>query len=98
VKRVATFQGYCTFTDKDGDKALMRWQCRNPEVGVSRCEGDFQWMGGSGKYTGLTGDNALNSGGVPKTAAGWAVWEGGVASTGLGRRDLGVAECDRSGD
>jgi hypothetical protein len=85
VKRVATFSGYCTFTDKDGDKAFSRWQCRNPDVGVRRCEGDFQWMGGTGKYTGLTGGQFIELGRRTEDRRGLGSVERGVASARLRR-------------
>jgi hypothetical protein len=74
-KGVASNQGHCIATDRDGDKAFIVWQCRSPQPGA-RCEGDFQWTGGTGKYTGLRGKNVFNSGVVPKTTAGYSVWKG----------------------
>jgi hypothetical protein len=76
VKSIANAHGYCTVTDADGDRAYLAWKCRNPQVGVSGCEGDFQWTGGTGKYTGLTGNNTFTGGAVPKTASGYSVWKG----------------------
>jgi hypothetical protein len=63
-------------TDVDGDKAFLAYKCRNPQVGVARCEGDFQWTGGTRKYTGFTGSNTFYAGAVPKTASGYSVWKG----------------------
>lgn len=76
MKNVSNVHGYCTVTDVDGDKAFLAYKCRNPQVGVARCEGDFQWTGGTGKYTGLTGSNTFYAGAVPKTASGYSVWKG----------------------
>src|SRR5439155_27215677 len=37
--------------------AFLVWQCRSPQPGA-RCDGEFQWTGGTGKYTGLRGKNS----------------------------------------
>jgi len=66
--------GYCVVTDKDGDKAFLVWKCK----GGPRCEGDFQWTSGTGKYTGLTGNTTFyGSPTVPnKLGSGYAVYKG----------------------
>ena len=70
--------GYCVVTDKDGDRAFVVWKCK----GQPRCEGDFQWTDGTGKYTGLTGNNTFHggptvpSGTVGNRVQGYAVWKG----------------------
>lgn len=74
-KGVATNQGHCIATDRDGDKAFLLFQCRSPQPGA-RCEGEFQWTGGTGKYTGLRGKNSFNAGIIPKTTSGYSVWKG----------------------
>jgi len=74
-KGVGSNQGHCIATDRDGDKAFIVWQCRAPQHGA-RCEGDFQWTGGTGKYIGLRGKNSFNAGPVPKTTTGYSVWKG----------------------
>jgi hypothetical protein len=75
VKGAANAHGSCTATDADGDKAFVVWKCRSPQP-AARCEGDFQWTGGTGKYTGLKGANTFNGGVVPKTVSGYSVWKG----------------------
>ena len=55
--------------------AFLVWQCRSPQPGA-RCDGEFQWTGGTGKYTGLRGKNSFNAGPVPKTTSGYSVWKG----------------------
>jgi len=75
AKGVSNVHGYCIVTDSDGDKAFMAWKCRSPQLGA-RCEGEFQWIGGTGKFMGLTGNNTFNGGGVPKTVSGYALWKG----------------------
>src|SRR5215813_9412953 len=74
-KGVGTSQGHCIATDRDGDKAFIVFKCRSSQPGA-RCEGDFQWTGGTGKYTGLRGNNAFHAGSIPKTGTGYAVWKG----------------------
>jgi hypothetical protein len=75
VKGVSNAHGYCTVTDADGDKAFLAWKCKSPQPGA-RCEGDFQWTAGTGKYSGIKGNNVFHAGPVPKTASGYAVWKG----------------------
>jgi hypothetical protein len=69
--------GYCVVTDRDGDKAFIVWKCKG---GTTRCEGDFQWTGGTGKYTGLTGNNTFHGGptlpNVTNSTQGYSVWKG----------------------
>ncbi|MGH7253280.1 MAG: hypothetical protein ACREIE_05715 [Nitrospiraceae bacterium] len=74
VKGSASAHGYCTATDADGDKAFSAWKCKSQPG--ARCEGDFLWIGGTGKYTGIKGNNTFHAGPVPKTASGYAVWKG----------------------
>ena len=66
--------GYCTLTDKDGDKAFLIWkgQDTSPNVGG----GDFQWTGGTGKYSGIKGNNTYQYTGIGTTPAYSIVWEG----------------------
>jgi len=42
--------GYCVGTDKDGDKLVYVWQ-------GEKFVGTFQFTGGTGKYTGIKGNN-----------------------------------------
>jgi hypothetical protein len=66
--------GYCIVTDKDGDKAFGVWQGKSTGPNVD--EGDLQWTGGTGKYSGLKGNNTWRYIGIGTTPAGWSVWEG----------------------
>lgn len=75
TNRVSNAHGYCTITDQDGDKIYVVWKCK----GGPRCEGDFQWTGGTGKYTGIKGDNTFygvheNITGL--TLQGYSIWKG----------------------
>ena len=51
-------QGYCIVTDKDGDKAFVAWKGRK-ETEPNKGGGDFQWTGGTGKYSGIKGNNTF---------------------------------------
>jgi hypothetical protein len=51
VRGVTNANGYCVFTDEDGSKATFVWKCK----GRGRCDGEAEWMGGTGKYARLTG-------------------------------------------
>ena len=66
--------GYCIVTDKDGDKAFAVWkgQDTSPNVGG----GNFQWTGGTGKYSGIKGNNTYRYTGIGTTPAYSVVWEG----------------------
>ncbi len=55
--------GYCEITDADGDKWIMDVTEKNP------FEGEWIAVGGSGKYTGMTGKGAYKAlGEVPAVA------------------------------
>jgi len=62
--------GYCVVTDKDGDKACLVWQ------GGKGFEGDDQWTGGTGQYTGLTGNKTWRAFALPSTAQGYGLLKG----------------------
>ena len=68
----AQAHGYCTVTDEDGDKAFVIWQCK----GQPRCDGDFQWTGGTGKYTGLKGTTSFTGVPIGSTASGYSLFNG----------------------
>ena len=68
----ANLHGYCILTDSDGDQAFIAWKCNGPAL-VS-CSGDFQWTGGTGKYTGIRGDNTFQGIFVTQTE-GYALWQ-----------------------
>lgn len=66
--------GYCIVTDKDGDKAFQVWKGKDtsPNVGA----GDFQWTGGTGKYSGIKGNGTYRYTGIGTTSTYSVVWEG----------------------
>jgi hypothetical protein len=68
-------KGYCIMTDKQGDKAYLVWKCNGSFPGP--CNGDFQWTGGTGKYSGIKGNNKFYGVTIAPTASGYSVWEGG---------------------
>ena len=71
--KIVSGHGYCIMTDKDGDKAFLVWEVNDP---TGKGGGNFKWTGGTGKYTGLQGNNAFHGAGIGKTGAGLIVWEG----------------------
>jgi hypothetical protein len=66
--------GYCIITDKDGDKAFYVWKGKDTSPGVGG--GDFQWTGGTGKYSGIKGNNTYRYTAIGATSAYSVVWEG----------------------
>ena len=62
--------GYCVVTDKDGDKAFLAW------MGAKGFEGDYQWTGGTGKYTGIKGNNTFRAVALLPTAKGYGLLKG----------------------
>ena len=70
----AHFRGNCIVTDQDGDRATLVWMC-DAKVG-ERCDGPMEWVGGTGKYSGITGRNTFNGGFVGAGPQGYALWKG----------------------
>ena len=54
-------------TDKDGDKAFLVWKGKDTSPNVGG--GDFQWTGGTGKYSGIKGNNTYQYTGIGTTPA-----------------------------
>jgi hypothetical protein len=70
------FSGRCAATDKDGDKALLKWACSR---GGDRCTGTFEWTGGTGKYVGMRGGSQFDGGVIgqgPLGTIGDSNWKG----------------------
>ncbi len=66
--------GECVATDSDGDKAFLTWKCTECPT-----RGEFAWLGGTGKYSGIKGRNTYQqtNAAVPAGApAGWSAWKG----------------------
>lgn len=70
----AVNHGYCIVTDKDGDKAFLKWKGKDSSPGVGG--GDQHWIGGTGKYTGLTGKTTYRYAAIGDAPAFSVVWEG----------------------
>jgi hypothetical protein len=69
----ANDRGDCVVTDSQGDSAFATWRCTGcPNAG------EFNWVGGTGKYTGLRGKNTYRneSAGPDGSSAGWSSWTG----------------------
>jgi hypothetical protein len=67
--------GYCIVIDKDGDKAFLVHQAEKGSA-PGRIDGTFQWTGGTGKYTGIQGNNTYHVTQIGKNPASSIVWEG----------------------
>ena len=60
VKGMAEVQRYCVVTDEDDDRAWLVYKCKGPDP----CDGEAQWLGGTGKYKGLKGRHTIHSVGL----------------------------------
>jgi hypothetical protein len=70
-------QGVCIVTDPQGDKAFVVWKCTTDQPGPGgKCDGDFQWTGGTGKYAGLRGSNKFYGVTILPTNSGYSIWKG----------------------
>jgi hypothetical protein len=75
VDGVATaVHGHCIVPDKDGDKVFSVFEGKGSAPGI--IAGTFQWTGGTGKFTGIQGNNTFRVTQIGKTPASWIVWEG----------------------
>ena len=70
----AYYRGSCILTDKEGDRATLVWQT-DAKVG-DRGDGTMEWVGGTGKYTGIKGNNTFNGGVVGAGPQGYSLWKG----------------------
>ncbi len=69
----ANANGTCAATDADGDKAFVEYKCNGA---MPTCAGDFRWVGGTGKYIGISGSNKFQGNFIGGTGAGWSDWQG----------------------
>lgn len=53
-------QGYCDYVDADGDHVYEQWRYPLQALGPS-LEGTAEWIGGTGKFAGLTGTMTITS-------------------------------------
>jgi hypothetical protein len=70
----AHYRGNCVITDKDGDGAMLVWLC-DSKLG-ERCNGPMEWVDGTGKCTGIQGNNTFNGGLVGAGPQGYSLWKG----------------------
>jgi hypothetical protein len=70
----ANANGTCVVTDADGDKVFVDWKCAGP---MPTCPGTERFVGGTGKYSGITGDQKFQGNFIGTTGAGWSDWKGG---------------------
>jgi len=74
IKGKGNAQGHCIVTDKDNDKAFAVWKGTiDPSAGFN---GDYQWTGGTGKYTGIKGDNTFRATLIGSTTEGRGLLKG----------------------
>jgi hypothetical protein len=66
--------GHCIIADKDGDKVFTAWQGKGTAPGIEG--GTFEWTGGTGKFTGIQGNNTFHRTAIGKTTASSIVWDG----------------------
>jgi hypothetical protein len=69
----ANATGTCVVTDADGDKVFVEWHCAGP---MPTCPGTERFVGGTGKYTGIAGDQKFQGNFIGETGAGWSDWTG----------------------
>jgi hypothetical protein len=67
--------GYCTISDASGDQAYLTWKCEGDTV---HCTGPFEYTGGTGKYSNISGQNSFSAttevNWQDGTATGFATW------------------------
>ena len=69
----ANAKGTCVIMDADGDKIFLEWRCTGT---MPSCPGDEKFVGGTGKYKGITGDQKFQGNFIGNTGAGWSDWNG----------------------
>ncbi len=69
----ANAKGTCVVTDADGDKIFVEWQCSGK---MPACPGTERFVGGTGKYKGITGKQTFQGNFIGDTGAGWSDWKG----------------------
>ena len=69
-KGMSNANGSCITTDADGDKPLSLWTC----VGtLPACDGELKFDGGTGKYTGITGNSKFKATVIGQSQAGFSL-------------------------
>jgi hypothetical protein len=72
---LSTAEGTCVMTDAEGDKTWGQWSCTGK---FPVCDGNYEILGGSGKYAGITGKNTFHSMALAPTKQGWSKFDGGT--------------------
>ncbi|MGA7949947.1 MAG: hypothetical protein WCA45_07285 [Thiobacillaceae bacterium] len=65
--------GACVVMDADGDKIFMEWECTGA---MPACPGDERFVGGTGKYKGISGNSKFQGNFIGGTGGGWSDWKG----------------------
>jgi hypothetical protein len=69
----ANVNGSCVVTDADRDGIHVEWKC----VGVMpESPGTERFVGGTGKYTGISDEQQFQGNFIGDTGAGWSDWQG----------------------
>ena len=66
-------RGTCVVTDAAGDQIYVEWQCAGV---MPACPGTERFVGGTGKYAGISGDQTFQGNFIGDTGAGWSDWKG----------------------
>lgn len=69
----ANANGTCVVTDADGDKIFVEWKCAGV---MPACPGTERFVGGTGKYTGISGNQKFQGNFIGDAGAGWSDWKG----------------------
>jgi hypothetical protein len=69
----ANAHGSCVVTDVDGHKVFLEWKCTGV---MPACPGDERFVGGTGKYNGISGSSKFQGNFIGTTGAGWSDWNG----------------------
>ena len=65
--------GTCVVTDADGDEIYVEWKCAGV---MPTCPGTERFVGGTGKYTRISGEQVFQGNFIGDTGAGWSDWKG----------------------
>jgi len=69
----ANANGTCVVMDADGDKIFVEWKCSGV---MPACPGTERFVGGTGKYKGISGKQTFQGNFIGDTGAGWSDWKG----------------------
>jgi hypothetical protein len=69
----ANATGTCVVTDAAGDKIFVEWKCAGV---MPACPGTERFVGGTGKFKGISGDQTFQGNFIGDTGAGWSDWSG----------------------